>query len=113
MAGERARAEAIEPQRAAVAPRVRVLPGGGAAQPLERVVRGLIESGARGAVLLRAPAGGGKSAALAHLRAVLPDELQTRIELLDEPQAERIATSYDSLAIVALPLELPRNWLLR
>src|SRR5215207_11157147 len=48
------------PARAAVSPRVHIA-GGGAAQPLDRLINELLAKHARGAVLLTGTAGGGKT----------------------------------------------------
>ena len=98
------------PARAAVSPRVHVA-GGGAAQPLDRLINELLAKHAHGAVLLTGTAGGGKTTALAHLRAVLSPDAP--VAFLDEPSAEAIPTFRDSLGLVASRQELAGNWFLR
>jgi uncharacterized protein YjbI with pentapeptide repeats len=71
----------IVPQRAPVRPRI-VSQESGEAFPLEDEVRRLLDSGARGVVAVLGEPGAGKTAALAHLAAVLPAE--ERIVLVDE-----------------------------
>jgi uncharacterized protein YjbI with pentapeptide repeats len=62
--------DGLTPRRAPVIPRVRTTPGG-AALPLERRVRALLEAGAGGYVNLYGPPGSGKATALRHLACAL------------------------------------------
>src|SRR5688572_11403215 len=91
----------LPPRRAAVTPRVRTSPTSGAL-PLERVVRGFIDAGARGVIVVHAPPGGGKTAALRHLHAVLP-ELLSRVHIVDEPIYTAHLRQHFELSVVALP----------
>lgn len=68
----------IRPRRAPVAPRVRAFPDGGPLRLDERV-RAVLDAGRRGAVNLYGPPGSGKSTALAHLAATLPNERTVRL----------------------------------
>jgi uncharacterized protein YjbI with pentapeptide repeats len=77
----------LEPQRAAVKPRV-LATASGAALPLEDEIRQLPEAGKKGAVQLLGPAGSGKTTALRHLAAVLPTD--GALILLDEPRIEQV-----------------------
>ena len=88
----------LPPKRAAVTPRVRTSPTSGAL-PLERVVRGFLDAGARGIIVVHAPPGGGKTAALSHLHAVLP-ELMSRVYTADEPTNTGHLWEFDRLSIV-------------
>src|SRR5690348_16700288 len=101
----------IEPQRAAVTPRVRVLPSGGAAQPLEQVLRRLLDGNVRGPVLLTGRPGSGKTTAIAHLRAVIP--VDAKIDILDEPPFVEIPKFTGGLGLVALADDMPGDWLMR
>jgi uncharacterized protein YjbI with pentapeptide repeats len=74
----------IDPQPAAVRPRV-LSPESGEALPLEDEIRRLLETGAKGPVALLGPPGSGKTTALRHLAATFPAEAVT---LLDQPQPE-------------------------
>ena len=95
----------LRPQRAPVAPRVRLLDeGDGGALPIEDRVRALLRRGVRGLVTLSGPPGSGKSTALAHLAAVVApgDPLAIRDEvngLLDWAEVDRQAAS--KLVLVA------------
>src|SRR5438067_3169009 len=89
--------DAPPPGRAAVIPRVHLTPGG-AAVSLESVIRRLLDRGAGGRVLLLGRAGGGKSTALAHLRAILPPD--AAIELYDESPQDPTPRA-NVLAVVA------------
>jgi uncharacterized protein YjbI with pentapeptide repeats len=67
-----------------------VIPRGGPAGskvnlPLEHLIRPMLDGRARGIILLTAPAGGGKTTAIRHLRAVLPTD--GSIACFDEPEA--------------------------
>jgi uncharacterized protein YjbI with pentapeptide repeats len=108
--GEYSRDVDCPPAPAVVVPRVRTAPGG-AAQPLEQVIRRLIDAHARGMILLHARAGGGKSTALAHLRRVLGTGAP--IALLDEPPLDEMPSTRHELSLVALREEMPGEWLLR
>jgi uncharacterized protein YjbI with pentapeptide repeats len=61
----------FQPQRAPVKPRV--LSPGGEALPLEDEVRSLLDAGERGLIQIIGPPGSGKTTALQHLAAVLPE----------------------------------------
>jgi len=74
----------VSPRRAVVTPRARKAHGG-AALPLESLIRSLLAAKARGLVVLTGLPGGGKTTALAHLAAVLPENAP--IDFLDEPPA--------------------------
>jgi uncharacterized protein YjbI with pentapeptide repeats len=100
--------------RAAVAPRVHVRDGE-AALPIDVVIGGMALRGARGLVVLTAPAGGGKTTALCHLRGVLHDdnvglfdvggeaaamsEAARRLTIL---AAEKVHPSWDVAEVLAL-----------
>jgi uncharacterized protein YjbI with pentapeptide repeats len=73
-------AAAVCPRRAAVVPRARAVEGG-AALPLHERILNLVAARRRGPVNLYGPPGSGKSAALAHLAAVLPGDAP--VALLD------------------------------
>src|SRR5687768_9555209 len=88
------------PRRAAVTPRVRTSPASGAL-PLERVVRGFIDAGARGIIVVHAPPGGGKTAALSHLHATLSD-LMSRVYTADEPTNTGHLWQLDRLSVITL-----------
>jgi uncharacterized protein YjbI with pentapeptide repeats len=88
-----------------------VLPDGGAAQPLEQIVRRLLESAARGPVLLTGKPGSGKTTAIAHLRSVLPTD--PKIDILDTPPFVEIPRFTDRLGIVGFPDDIPGDWLMR
>src|SRR5436309_2853184 len=83
--------------RAAVIPRVHVTPGG-AAVSLESVVRRLLDTHTFGQVLLVGRAGGGKTTALNHLRAVLPADAP--IVCYDEPPEQPLPRA-NHLTVVA------------
>jgi uncharacterized protein YjbI with pentapeptide repeats len=112
MAGVRAfesRLDDLPPQRAAVAPRVRALPDGSSLQPLERVVRQMLDANVRGAILLVGSPGGGKTTALAHLRAALPPD--AKLLLHDEPVAADLLPRRDHLCIVTANDAIAGPWL--
>ena len=112
MAGVRAfesRLGDVPPERAAVAPRVRALPDGGATQPLETLIRKMLAANLRGAVLLVGRPGGGKTTALAHLRAVLPAD--ANLVLHDEPIAADMVPRRQQLWIVTANESMPGPWL--
>ena len=90
----------LPPRRAAVTPRVRTSPASGAL-PLERVVRGFIDAGARGVIVVHAPPGGGKTTALSHLCAVL-SEFLSRVYIVDEPLYTAHLRQNHELSVVAL-----------
>jgi uncharacterized protein YjbI with pentapeptide repeats len=73
----------IEPQRAPVRPRV-LSPSSGESVLLEDEILSLVERNARGLVWLIGGLGSGKTTALAHLAAVLPDS--ARVILRDDDQ---------------------------
>src|SRR5262249_43127579 len=77
----------IDPQRAAVRPRV-LANGRNDALPLENEIQRFLDTGQRGAVAIFGPAGSGKTAALRHLAAVLP--ASTPVTLLDEPMPHQL-----------------------
>lgn len=82
-----------------VTPRVRTSPASGALA-LSKVVEGYLAANVRGVVELRAPAGGGKTCALAALRQRFPDAHQ--LLLLDEPTADVLqASPEDGLTIAS------------
>jgi uncharacterized protein YjbI with pentapeptide repeats len=101
---------ADEPLLIAVNPRVHATPCG-AAQPLDKFVRRLLDSKTTGAILIWGPPGSGKTTALAHLRTTFASE--PRLVLLDEPRFEEIPRFRDSLGVIALRDELPADWLVR
>jgi uncharacterized protein YjbI with pentapeptide repeats len=79
----------LEPQRAAVVPRGRVV-GSIARLPLETLLCPMIAAKTNGIVRLIAPPGGGKSVALRHLQAVLPAD--PHLHLCDDP-CERLSAT--------------------
>src|SRR5437764_806162 len=84
---------------------------GGAAVSLESVIRRLLDSATGGRVLLLGRAGGGKSTALAHLRAILPAD--AAIELYDESPQDPTPRA-NVLAIVARREEISSGvWLMK
>jgi uncharacterized protein YjbI with pentapeptide repeats len=98
--------------RAAVSPRVHLLPGGGAALSLETLIRNLIDQRRFGQILLLGRGGGGKSTAVNHLRAVLPPDAP--VVLYDEPPQPPMPRA-NVLAIVAHREEPPAYgaWLMK
>jgi uncharacterized protein YjbI with pentapeptide repeats len=112
MAGVRvfeSRLDDVPPQRAAVIPRVRALPDGSSVQPLEMIIRQLLDSNARGAILLVGHPGGGKTTALAHLRAVVPSD--AKLLLHDEPLSADLLPRRNHLCIVTANETIPGPWL--
>ena len=97
-----------DPRRAVVTPRVRTSPTSGAL-PLEKVVRGFLDAAAKGDILVHAPAGGGKTVALEHLRAALG--ATPHVAIHDEPAPEALAGEYADLLVVAYRVSLPGKWL--
>src|SRR5688500_15613531 len=91
----------LPPRRAAVTPRVRTSPASGAL-PLERVVAGFLDANAIGILFIHAPAGGGKTTALAHLRAVL-GERAAQLYLCDEPRMEDVLACPEQLTVATQP----------
>ena len=71
------------PRRAAVVPRAR-REGEAARIPVEQLVLELHAENVRGVILLAAPQGGGKSAAISHLRATLPPDVVTCVDDISE-----------------------------
>jgi uncharacterized protein YjbI with pentapeptide repeats len=96
----------IEPRRAAVKPRV-LSAASGEVVPLEDMVRRHVDAGAWGVVAVLGPAGSGKTTALGHLAAVLPDP--DRIAFLDDPSLPEVLTLTDQepsrLVVVAASSE--------
>lgn len=112
MAGVRAfesRLRDVPPQRAAVVPRVRALPAGSSTQPLEMIVRRMLDAEVRGAVLLVGRPGGGKTTALGHLRAILPPG--ANIVLSDEPTSADLLPRRDHLCLVTATEAIAGPWL--
>src|SRR5688500_8634777 len=73
--------------------------GSDAALPLADLVRPLLDRQARGLILLVAPAGGGKTTALGHLRDTLP--ITSPIDLFDEHEAPAAqVASWNGLALL-------------
>lgn len=95
----------LAPQRAVVTPRVRSV-GDDASLPIDEVITSLVQNTTKGLVLVMATPGGGKTTALRHLGATLPE----RIELFDESAAEQaVAAAKDRLVILATSKPKP-NW---
>ncbi|HEV2292861.1 MAG TPA: hypothetical protein VGR35_03345, partial [Tepidisphaeraceae bacterium] len=97
------------PRRAPVTPRVRTSPGSGAL-PLERLVAGMLDAGAAGVVFVHAPAGGGKTTALAHLRSALREHA-ARLHLLDEPKPADLRAHAGKLLVVTGSSRSHHDWL--
>jgi len=92
----------IEPERAAVAPRVWA--PGGSTLLLEDVVRDLhAELGGRGTLLLRAGPRAGKTTALAHLAAVLPADLGVVLADLAPAADEHLRQPREGLQVLLYP----------
>src|SRR5437016_7750038 len=72
------------PKRAIVTPRARKVHDG-AALPLEQLIGALLAAKARGLVVLVGARGSGKTTALQHLAAALPEDAP--VDFLDEPAA--------------------------
>src|ERR1700760_845070 len=87
----------IDAVKAPVAPRAH-RPGSDARPTLEQLIRPFIDNHARGAIYIVCPAGFGKTTALSHLRAVLPQD--PTVGFFDEPTAVNWENSSD-LALVA------------
>ncbi|HEY7090140.1 MAG TPA: pentapeptide repeat-containing protein [Tepidisphaeraceae bacterium] len=91
----------IVAQKAPVVPRAR-RPGCDARLPLEHLVLPFVKSRMHGAIVLIGPPGSGKTTALRHLCAVLPNNDDTRIGFFDEPNYKHYtAAAKQTLAIVA------------
>jgi energy-coupling factor transporter ATP-binding protein EcfA2 len=96
----------IEPQPAAVRPRV-LSAAGGEALLLEDEVRRLLDAGTRGVVALLGPAGSGKTAALQHLAAALPPDAP--VTFLDGPDYPNWAPDTGRLVVYAPACPRPRT----
>src|SRR3954468_4258670 len=75
--------EPLVPRRAVVVARARRA-GSTACLPIDQLIAPILRSHRSGVAYLVAPAGAGKTTALCHLRAVLPQEL--KVGLFDEPR---------------------------
>src|SRR5262245_29613270 len=96
----------FSPRRAVVTPRARKAHGG-AALPVEQLVRSLLAVRARGFVVLTGSPGIGKTTALQHLAITLPQDAP--VTFLDEPRADEIAGDRrDRLTIMATSNSAPK-----
>jgi len=68
--------------------------GSSASLPVDQLLLPVIRSASRGLALITAPAGGGKSTALQHLRAVIPADVAVRFFDVDQiAEARRVAAT--------------------
>src|SRR2546421_11294824 len=89
----------FSPRRAVVTPRAHVSHGG-AALPLEQLIRSLLDKHARGFVVLNGVPGIGKTTALQHLATALPRD--AAVKFLDNPPLDPvIETEPDGLVVIA------------
>lgn len=94
----------IEAIPAFVRPRV-ISQRGDAPLLLDEEIRGLIEAGTRGYILIFGPSGAGKTTALQHLASTL--RADDRVTLLDEPNPNQLVNSPHGLVICTTWLDKP------
>src|SRR3954454_10823597 len=93
----------LPPKRAPVVPRARLSPGG-AALPIPTLIAPLLDRCPNGIIQIVGPALSGKTTALQHLAAVLPQD--RRIAIVDEPQYHHWTnTANDVVTILATQIE--------
>src|SRR3954466_2361826 len=99
MPGEAHHPSFIQPERAIVVPRARRAPGG-ATLPLQSLIEPMLDKCRNGMIQVVGPALSGKTTALAHLRAVLPNH---SFEVFDHPTRFYLtyAAASDGITIVA------------